>query len=304
MPPEPAATAVSRVIVGVDASQHARDALALGQALSERRGRLVIVYAHPFGELSSLLSAGDEERLVREAAESVARQAHEVLDAATQREMRIVGGRSPAAVLHQLAVETEAGLIVVGSSERSGLGEVLAGSVAEALLTGAPVPVAVAPGGYASPTRPTLGLIGSGYDGSPEARHALRYADELAACLAARLQIIGVHQPLGFGGVPVSGAFGYQSANAAMREALQADLDEARDLLASGPATTLLLDGPAAATLIARSGELDLLVAGSRGYGPVRRVLVGSVSRALVREASCPIIVVPRPGEADVEASS
>ena len=89
-----------------------------------------------------------------------------------------------------------------------------------------------------------------------------------------------------------------------MREALHADLDDASDAVASGAPTTLLLDGPAAATLIAQSAELDLLVAGSRGYGPVRRVLVGSVSRALVREASCPIVVVPRPGEAEVEASS
>jgi nucleotide-binding universal stress UspA family protein len=302
MPPEPAATAASRVIVGVDASERSRDALALGQALSEPDGRLLIVYAHPFGELSSLLAEGDEERLVREGAESVARQAHEVLDDGTEREMRIVAGRSAAAVLQQLAIEAEAGLIVVGSSERSRLGKVLAGSVAEALLSGAPVPVAVAPAGYASATRPTLALIGCAYDGSAEARQALRYADELAARLAARLRIIGVHQPLGFGSVSVSGSFGYQSANAAMREALQAELHEARDLLGSGAAATLLLDGPAAATLIAQSDELDLLVAGSRGYGPVRRVLVGSVSRALVRDASCPIVVVPRPGEA--EASS
>jgi nucleotide-binding universal stress UspA family protein len=304
MPPEPAAAGVSRVIVGVDASERSRDALALGQALSKPDGRLLIVYAHPFGDLASLLTEGDEERLVREGAESVARQAHEVLDGATERELRIVAGRSPAAVLQQLAIETEAGLIVVGSSERSRLGKVLAGSVAEALLSGAPAPVAVAPGGYASATRPTLDLIGCAFDGSSEARHALRCAQELAACLAARLRIIGVHQPLGFGSVSVSGSFGYESANAAMREALRAELDEAGQLLASGAATTLLLDGRPATTLIAQSGELDLLVAGSRGYGPVRRVLVGSVSRALVREASCPIVVVPRPDEAEVEVSS
>jgi hypothetical protein len=85
MPPETASTAVRRVIVGVDASQRSRDALALGQALNEPGGRLIIVYAHAFGELSGLLTEGDEERLVREAAESVARQAHEVLDDATCR---------------------------------------------------------------------------------------------------------------------------------------------------------------------------------------------------------------------------
>jgi len=303
MPPETASTAVRRVIVGVDASQRSRDALALGQTVNEPAGRLLIVYAHAFGELSGLLTEGDEERLVREAAESVARQAGEVLDHATEREMRIIAERSPAAALQQLALEAEAGLIVVGSSERSGLGKVLAGSVAEALLSGAPIPVAVAPGGYASATRPPVGVIGCAFDGSAEARHALRYAAELAARLRADIQIIGVHQPVTFG-VSVSGTLGYRSANDALRAALQAQLDEASDQLVPDAANTLLLDGPVAATLIAQSAELDLLVAGSRGYGPVRRVLVGSVSRALVRDASCPIVVVPRPGEAEIQSES
>jgi nucleotide-binding universal stress UspA family protein len=304
MPPETASTAVRCVIVGVDASQRSRDALALGQALNEPGGRLLLVYAHAFGELAGLLTKGDEERLVREAAESVARQAHEVLDNATEREMRIVAERSPAAALQQLAFVAEAGLIVVGSSERSGLGKVVAGSVAEALLSGAPIPVAVAPAGYASATRPSTGVIGCAFDGSAEARHALRYAAKLAARLGADIQIIGVHQPVTFG-VSVSGTLGYRSANDALREALQAKLDEAREQLDSGAGvTTLLLEGPVPATLITQSAKLDLLVAGSRGYGPVRRVLVGSVSRALVREASCPVVVVPRPGEAEVEATS
>jgi nucleotide-binding universal stress UspA family protein len=43
-----------------------------------------------------------------------------------------------------------------------------------------------------------------------------------------------------------------------------------------------------------RSGELDLLVLGSRGHGPVRAVLLGSVSSALVRSAESPVVVIPR----------
>jgi nucleotide-binding universal stress UspA family protein len=55
-----------------------------------------------------------------------------------------------------------------------------------------------------------------------------------------------------------------------------------------------LLDGDPAEALVAESEALDLLVAGSRGYGPVRSVLLGSVSRALVRGAACPVVVSPR----------
>jgi nucleotide-binding universal stress UspA family protein len=40
--------------------------------------------------------------------------------------------------------------------------------------------------------------------------------------------------------------------------------------------------------------ELDLLVTGSRGYGPVRAVVLGGVTGRLVREAACPLVIVPR----------
>ena len=48
-----------------------------------------------------------------------------------------------------------------------------------------------------------------------------------------------------------------------------------------------------------RSSDLDLLVCGSRGYGPVRSVMLGSVSRALAHSARCPLLVVPRPPAED-----
>ena len=72
-----------------------------------------------------------------------------------------------------------------------------------------------------------------------------------------------------------------------MREAL-ASLGDDRDV--SGR----VLEGDAAAELAAASADVDLLVVGSRGFGPVRRVLLGSVSRELVRSASCPVVVLPR----------
>jgi nucleotide-binding universal stress UspA family protein len=46
---------------------------------------------------------------------------------------------------------------------------------------------------------------------------------------------------------------------------------------------------------------VDLLVVGSRGYGTVERVLLGSTSRALIRLAPCPVLVVPRPADPNSE---
>lgn len=54
----------------------------------------------------------------------------------------------------------------------------------------------------------------------------------------------------------------------------------------------------AATALADRSRDLDLLVVGSRSYGPVRRLLLGSTSTRLVREAACPLLILPRGAEA------
>jgi len=50
----------------------------------------------------------------------------------------------------------------------------------------------------------------------------------------------------------------------------------------------------AAAELARRSRDLDLLVVGSRSHGPMRRLLLGSTSTRLVREAACPLVILPR----------
>jgi nucleotide-binding universal stress UspA family protein len=69
--------------------------------------------------------------------------------------------------------------------------------------------------------------------------------------------------------------------------ALDADID----------ASETLLDGDPQELLAGQSAELDLLAVGSRGYGPLRAVLLGSVSSALVRSAQSPLVVVPRGAE-------
>ncbi len=55
-------------------------------------------------------------------------------------------------------------------------------------------------------------------------------------------------------------------------------------------------------TLLELSSEVDLLVCGSRGYGPLRGVVFGSVSRRLLDAARCPVLVVPRGVERPLSA--
>jgi nucleotide-binding universal stress UspA family protein len=60
-------------------------------------------------------------------------------------------------------------------------------------------------------------------------------------------------------------------------------------------ATGRALAGTPGSTIAVACEEIgaDLLVAGSRGYGPVMRVLIGSVSTQLLHKAPCPVLVVP-----------
>jgi hypothetical protein len=46
--------------------------------------------------------------------------------------------------------------------------------------------------------------------------------------------------------------------------------------------------------LILASENLDLLVLGSRRWGPVKRLALGSTSERVIRHTACPVLVPPR----------
>jgi nucleotide-binding universal stress UspA family protein len=81
-----------------------------------------------------------------------------------------------------------------------------------------------------------------------------------------------------------------------MRLALQDRLDRAADTAPSGvnPGTVLVYGAPGKQIAEACDGALDLLVVGSRGYGPLQRALLGSVSEELISRARHPVLVIPR----------
>lgn len=263
------------VVVGIDGSERSLDALALAARLADRRQQVRLIHVRRNGRSSNLAAL------------------QEYLDPATAREIRVVSDSSPARGLQAIAEEIGASLIVVGSSHRSGIGRVFVGSVAESLLAGAPVPVAVAPHGYAGGDN-RLATIGCGFDGSPESEEALAWAAAFARRRRAHLQALAVHSRIAFGAISTTGAFDYGSANDALRDELEQRMLAALAALTGGSeANGRVLEGDAANELAAASVDLDLLVLGSRGYGSVRSALLGSVSRELVRSAACPVVVLP-----------
>jgi nucleotide-binding universal stress UspA family protein len=201
--------------------------------------------------------------------------------------------------LHNVATRSRAQLIVVGSAHRGRIGRVLAGDVTAGTLHGAPCPVLVAPAGYARHGG-GLDTIGVGFDGSPESRAALELAHELAKAAGARLRVIDVVVPPDPGGSFPAYRPDWEEHARIRREEAEARLGEVLAELGD-MATGDVAFGRPARELAYEANHLDLLVMGSRGYGPVRRLMLGSTSGRLVHEAPCPVLVLARGAEQDVD---
>ena len=282
----------NRVVVGFDGSDGSIDALALAGVLAEGTGPAEVTVASvlkaPLGIrfLSDDAQARHFTRVFAEA-EAVAR------GFAFRR--REISAASPARGLDLIATQEQADLIVLGSSNRARLGRVLAGSVAERLLQGGPCAVAVATRGFAAADRYPLRRIGVGYDGGVEAHFALDWATEFARSLAAELRIIAVAPP-----APSSLAL--SGHDAVLRERRNRMLDEAMLIVGDrAVARAVSARGEPAAALVEQAELLDLLVIGSRGYGPLRRTILGGVARQLIHRSPCPLLVLPRSAVSDAD---
>jgi nucleotide-binding universal stress UspA family protein len=278
-----------RLLVGYDGSDGGRDALELARVLAstEDGSALVVVAVMPYGPLPVGFTELEQD---------AAAEAEPLLDEARRRlaglevHTRAFGGGSPAGVMTDLAESEGVDVVVLGSPHRGAVGRALIGSVAEGVLHGAPCAALVAPRGYAENGHGPFGTIAVAYDGTPEAKAALSRARELAEASHAALRILTVVAPP----VALPGVVGYTPVNPPEPEKV---IEEG--IAAAGTAVAVdgrRLDGsPAQALADACEDGVDLLVAGSRGYGPMTRVLLGSVSTRLISIAPCPVLVVPRP---------
>jgi nucleotide-binding universal stress UspA family protein len=282
------------VVVGVDGTERDADALALAARLaSSTRCRLLAAHAHPFDALGSLLGEEPHAHLLRELFERV--REHVLRHAGdAQLELRLLAEPSPAKALQRVAAEEGARLLVVGASRRQRIELTGPGSVTERVVQGSPCAVAVAPPGYAADDRP-LTRIGCAFDGGGASEAALEEAAHLARLSAGALRLIGVFEPIAFGGLVVELPQNQQrTANSMLRDHFEKQLREAVDELGGQDDEWVLLDGDVVERLVEESADLDLLVVGSRGYGPFRSTLIGGVSGRVVRAASCPVLVCLR----------
>jgi nucleotide-binding universal stress UspA family protein len=286
------------IVVGYDGRLEGRDAVALGASLASALDEpLLIATVHQSPETTAGLTAAE----LRAEAERAAAEGADQAPAELERRHVAVLGRSPAQGLHDLAEEQRPTALVVGSSHRGPLGRVIAGRVASRLFTGAPCPVAVAPRGYARRADTQLRSIGVGFDDSPESWNAIQRAAALGVAAGATLRVIHALQPVT---APPMAPAESERLTRELRAAKELALDRAaasvsHDLHAEA---TLLVGDPVLVLEHEAARGLDLLVLGARGYGPLRRVLLGSVSTEVMCHSPCPVMVVPRSVEFDANA--
>jgi nucleotide-binding universal stress UspA family protein len=283
-------------IAGYDASPASRRAVALTVTLARAEGATVAV-AHVHGDVPPLyVEVGVDAGL--ELHDEMRRQGEELLAAldADGVDERILLGGTPARALHGLAEERGASLLAVGLTHREGLDRLVTGSVPAALLHGSPCPVLTVPAGApAGPPR----TIAVAYDGGAEARRALETAARLAGALGAELLLLGCFESPGLAGPALGGGLDVEPD---LQTAFERVIEQGAAGVGQVEVHTRMLVGGAGHEIVEASKEgVDLLVTGSRSYGPLRSVVVGSVSRHLVDHAGCPVLVIPRSAEADVD---
>jgi len=136
------------------------------------------------------------------------------------------------------------------------------------------------------------------FDASPEAQLALAHAVAMAQVYRAKVALVAVVPP------PPLLAWQAPGGIRGIHDAEQEELGKALRAAADGvpddlSVTTQLLDGDPARELLrlAREGDFDVIVMGSRGRGRVTAALLGSVSNRVMHDANVPVIVIHRPND-------
>jgi nucleotide-binding universal stress UspA family protein len=97
---------------------------------------------------------------------------------------------------------------------------------------------------------------------------------------------------------------GYEAGPSVVRDQVAAEYREERQRLqacADGlrrsgrDVSAMVVQGAIAETILAEADALDvqLIVMGSHGYGTIAELLVGGVSKVVLRKAACPVLIIP-----------
>ncbi len=163
----------------------------------------------------------------------------------------------------------------------------LVGSVAAAVATHATCPVVVVHG----TDRPAVGPVVVGVDGSPVSEDALAFAFDAAATRRVPLVAVRCYEPPVF--YPDSAiVVDWEAVHTEEQEVLAERLAGWGERYPDVPVERVVVQGVPAAVLVEQSETAQLVVVGSHGHGSLAGLILGSVSRAVLHRAHCPVAVV------------
>ena len=140
-------------------------------------------------------------------------------------------------------------------------------------------------------------MVVVGLDSGAGSAEILRFALHEAVLRGTRLRAVHAwsaarHLPVaGAGMVPPIDPDGVRAEAATELARLVAAVagDRAADI------EQVVADGPAGERILEHARDAELIVVGTRGHGALAEIVLGSVSRQVVRHARCPVVVVPPP---------
>jgi nucleotide-binding universal stress UspA family protein len=182
-----------------------------------------------------------------------------------------------------------ASMLVVGSFGHRAFAEMLFGSVSQSAARHSALPVVV----VRPPVDPDSGRIVVGADGSEASARALEFACDMAERTGDKVVALRAWHPT----TVVADRYGYfpppsGDSMEAADSALGRTVDDLRDAHPDVPLEGEIFYGNAERALADASSSASLVVVGSRGHNAVGELLVGSVSKAVLLHARCPIAVV------------
>lgn len=300
------------IVVGINDGTQSQDALALGLAISSAtKASLTVVNVYPVAyDYPSQAHVDAEWRSY------LAEQALEVLNRAKEELAEVPDitylthpHRSSGLGLAEVAEDRGADMIVIGSAAGGSQDRFNGGSTSEKLFHGSPVPVAVAPYGYRiwAPQRIARAVIA--YQRTNESDFCIKYTvrglRNTGIDVGSLIHLITLTPP-----VPRTFRKGDGSRESAvldeLRKQASATLDVGKALIkelapSAGDVKTSVLDGEDVARALSRFDwqDDDVLIVGSTGAGPIRRVFLGDMTYKFIRASSVPVIIVPRSATPD-----
>jgi nucleotide-binding universal stress UspA family protein len=208
---------------------------------------------------------------------------------------------SPAEEITDLGEELEVDLLIVGSRGLGTITSLVLGSVSEKVAYLASRPTLIVRGQGASAWPPQRVLIGD--DASEGARRAAEAAVGIAKLFEAQVVLVRAGYPEPQLNLQEQSlrtqrereVLARMHEKQRIKKALEKRAGELEGSLGRRPSVRAAV-GDAATSMLevaAESEEANLIAVGSRGFGTVKNIMLGSVSRKVLRGASGPVLIVP-----------